>query len=327
MHKMNGSHQPSVDEILASIRASIAEEAAVEITRAEPRYRFTPLHTAPANDEEPGEFELPSMFKPAPNAAPEKHTRLFGRLTDALKNAVPEQGFAAKITSLSETTNATAPNAVASNGSTMHGGVRSAAPIAPASSTTDALAAATGNEEVKRVMVPFKDTTMCRMGELSAKHSATMAPAPVEVPVTPQPSESLASGSWAGTFPQPRAQAPQPAPSFAKPATDFGAIVPGRYDAPYAPQHEPVPPMAHNPMPTYHPAPQYQAPLPPQPDHGYAHVPHQSAHPVDDAAAQLLRPMLRQWLSDNMPKIVEKALLSEVTEGGPPSNNKNGHNH
>lgn len=33
---------------------------------------------------------------------------------------------------------------------------------------------------------------------------------------------------------------------------------------------------------------------------------------VEDAAAQLLRPMLRQWLSENMPKIVEKALLSEV---------------
>ena len=39
---------------------------------------------------------------------------------------------------------------------------------------------------------------------------------------------------------------------------------------------------------------------------------------VDDAAAQLLRPMLRQWLQENMPKIVEKALLSEVQSGGQP---------
>lgn len=37
---------------------------------------------------------------------------------------------------------------------------------------------------------------------------------------------------------------------------------------------------------------------------------------VDDAAAQLLRPMLRQWLQDNMPKIVERALLSEM-QGSP----------
>jgi cell pole-organizing protein PopZ len=33
---------------------------------------------------------------------------------------------------------------------------------------------------------------------------------------------------------------------------------------------------------------------------------------VEDAAAQLLRPILRQWLSENMPKIVEKALLTET---------------
>ena len=37
-----------------------------------------------------------------------------------------------------------------------------------------------------------------------------------------------------------------------------------------------------------------------------------AADAVDDAAAQLLRPMLRVWLHENMPKIVEKALLSEI---------------
>jgi hypothetical protein len=37
---------------------------------------------------------------------------------------------------------------------------------------------------------------------------------------------------------------------------------------------------------------------------------------VEDAAAQLLRPILRQWLSENMPKIVEKALLTETGVGG-----------
>jgi cell pole-organizing protein PopZ len=39
---------------------------------------------------------------------------------------------------------------------------------------------------------------------------------------------------------------------------------------------------------------------------------------VEDAAAQLLRPILKQWLSENMPKIVEKALKSESGDGGPP---------
>jgi cell pole-organizing protein PopZ len=33
---------------------------------------------------------------------------------------------------------------------------------------------------------------------------------------------------------------------------------------------------------------------------------------LDGAAAELLRPMLRQWLADNMPRIVEEALRSEL---------------
>lgn len=35
---------------------------------------------------------------------------------------------------------------------------------------------------------------------------------------------------------------------------------------------------------------------------------------VEDVAAQLLRPILKQWLTDNMPKIVEKALRSESSD-------------
>jgi hypothetical protein len=37
---------------------------------------------------------------------------------------------------------------------------------------------------------------------------------------------------------------------------------------------------------------------------------------IEDAAAQLLRPILKQWLTENMPKIVEKALRSDEP-GGP----------
>ncbi len=39
---------------------------------------------------------------------------------------------------------------------------------------------------------------------------------------------------------------------------------------------------------------------------------------VDDVAAQLLRPILRQWLTENMPKIVERALMNEA--GNTPPN-------
>lgn len=46
---------------------------------------------------------------------------------------------------------------------------------------------------------------------------------------------------------------------------------------------------------------------------------------VEDAAAQMLRPILRQWLTENMPKIVEKALRSEAGDDmmpGPVNKNK-----
>lgn len=56
---------------------------------------------------------------------------------------------------------------------------------------------------------------------------------------------------------------------------------------------------------------------------GASTVPAAAAPPADDsvpeldgAAAELLRPMLRQWLAENMPRIVEAALRSEVTSGG-----------
>jgi hypothetical protein len=35
---------------------------------------------------------------------------------------------------------------------------------------------------------------------------------------------------------------------------------------------------------------------------------------IEDTTAELLRPMLRQWLSENMPRMVEKALHIEVAD-------------
>lgn len=37
----------------------------------------------------------------------------------------------------------------------------------------------------------------------------------------------------------------------------------------------------------------------------------------EDTAAELLRPMLKQWLDTNMPRIVEKALRRELAENPP----------
>jgi len=62
------------------------------------------------------------------------------------------------------------------------------------------------------------------------------------------------------------------------------------------------------PEPAPQPAPRTYVPEPPRlPDGGNF-----AGGGVEDAAAQLLRPILRQWLTENMPKIVEKALRDET---------------
>jgi hypothetical protein len=39
---------------------------------------------------------------------------------------------------------------------------------------------------------------------------------------------------------------------------------------------------------------------------------HQPVRTLEDAVAEMLKPMLQQWLSDNMPRIIEKALRVEA---------------
>lgn len=84
---------------------------------------------------------------------------------------------------------------------------------------------------------------------------------------------------------------------------------------------------AYSPKPEPKPAPPPQQVAPPPLKAPPKAEPASDAHntgavQVEDAAAQLLRPMLRQWLSENMPKIVEKALLSEVEGALDPTKRK-----
>ena len=86
---------------------------------------------------------------------------------------------------------------------------------------------------------------------------------------------------------------------------------------------------ANTPKPVEPPAPAVQAPQPPPLRHpmqqSAADVPAPQAGGMEDAAAQLLRPILKQWLTENMPKIVEKALRSEAGDSFPaPDNGLNG---
>lgn len=80
---------------------------------------------------------------------------------------------------------------------------------------------------------------------------------------------------------------------------------------------------ANTPKPVEPPAPLTQAPQPPPLRHPMQQgdAPAASAGGMEDAAAQLLRPILKQWLTENMPKIVEKALRSEAGEDYPPQDN------
>jgi cell pole-organizing protein PopZ len=113
---------------------------------------------------------------------------------------------------------------------------------------------------------------------------------------------------------------------------DFGAIVPGQIDrstlvnGPYGAQPpfaapDVLPQQAHAasatviampppPLPAADPG--QQALVVAQPSAG------EGTGTIEDTTADLLRPMLRQWLADNMPRMVEKALHIEIAESVKP---------
>ncbi|MFN0217470.1 MAG: DUF2497 domain-containing protein [Hyphomicrobium sp.] len=75
-----------------------------------------------------------------------------------------------------------------------------------------------------------------------------------------------------------------------------------------APRREPEP----EPLPPPIAAPPRRFELPPAlPDRADAQD--MGGFGMEDAAAQMMRPILRQWLTDNMPRIVEKALRHEAS--------------
>lgn len=67
-------------------------------------------------------------------------------------------------------------------------------------------------------------------------------------------------------------------------------------------------------LPESAPPPVHAIPAAPSQPEGTAAVDAGKTTSLEDTVAELLRPMLRQWLADNMPRIVEKALRIEVAE-------------
>ena len=149
-------------------------------------------------------------------------------------------------------------------------------------------------------------------GRLSEALKATPIPDGERSRVIPfDPSMSSMRMLEAPAAMQMQADEPAPEPAPAQPSEPVSRVMPTFFDTRLNRMGELT-------RKAFEPEPPPPAPEPPaapaQPPALPAKVVSQNASPesADDAAAQLLRPMLRAWLQENMPKIVEKALLSEV---------------
>lgn len=325
MTEKNG--QPSMEEILASIRRIIAEEPASQAhgdVRGDFRGGQPIMLKGDGVLDDAGDFDLPAIFRSSSTAsAPDRPAPLLGRLTDAIRSATTAQpdghangedlahadalevnGAAAEpiqdysLSSLQPVRpnghhiNGQRPNGSAAlngarpangsaglNGHGLNGHGHHAERSEPAPASLSA-ASSSGGDEPKRVMASFKDTKFMQMSAPApASPETTSASAPpVEAPVV----EPLA-----------------PAPVF-----EVEEVVAA-----------PVP----DPIETAEvPSPVVMMPPPPLPAAAAPGDGSESVGSIEDTTADLLRPMLRQWLADNMPRMVEKALHIEIAESVKP---------
>jgi hypothetical protein len=368
--------QPSMEEILASIRRIIAEEPSGTPQGIEPKSKSNPAHAEPALDEH-SDFELPSIFRVSSTPTPEKHTPLLGRLTEAIRGAAGNGAESRAAKGAEERPAEQVEQAVgAGRGESpaphyptlsslksqtpdhqFHDGhpadgqssdtSKPAGPTAePPLSVPQVSMSSSGwkfgrsspppaavEDEIKRVMVPFKDTRFQQMAVAQSQQVPTSMPEPFQAsPPGSQPGEPPRRVDFTTIIParmglpgvpvaeqQWRPEAVAAYPSHAPPT---------RSD-PAAPPHEPprletLAPLPASPLTQNYSDPGYtRAPLPATYEEHYApyRPPAQmyshDATPtgtIEDTTAELLRPMLRQWLADNMPRMVEKALHIEVAE-------------
>jgi cell pole-organizing protein PopZ len=299
MTEKNG--QPSMEEILASIRRIIAEEPGEQHNG---ELGGTPiLLRGDGVLDDAGDFDLPAIFRASPPQT-DRHTPLLGRLTDAIRNATaaqPEIASTAEADAHEALSSLTLRSAEYANGHVNGNGHLNGAQYAngagyangtgyvngsayghePAPQVQEPVASPTAvsaasADEPKRVMAAFKDTHFTRMTQPAAPLAA---PAPVVV-----------------------------APVEVAPPVQF---TPPVQVAPPVHVEAPVDVVAHvvNEQPSFEVAP------PPLPPSAAPTVVESSASGgMEDTTADLLRPMLRQWLAENMPRMVEKALHIEIAE-------------
>lgn len=358
MNIVEKNGQPSMEEILASIRRIIADEPHGASPIIDLRGVARPQNFIAGHDDQ-NDFELPAIFRPQP--AVEKPAPLFGRLTDALRNASgsavaefkhlrngadgasepysspvapasadewqPERGAEIPDPALSSLAAARHEH-VHNEPAPLPHVTAAAAGLEPAPSAPVAAAGPSGwrphatpaqtsasEGEVKRVMVPFRDTRMVMMGSHAPATPDAPRPAIIAHEVPPAAAPAVAEAAAV--------------PVFTAPTLDFSQIIPGQDEA-VAVEHvaEVQPAMAYAapmqfvPVPAAALPPVVETPVvvtplvhaPPRSEPA-RHDPHsQPVDSIENATADLLRPMLRQWLAENMPRMVEKALYIEVAE-------------
>ena len=152
----------------------------------------------------------------------------------------------------------------------------------------------------KPISMPFMDTRMRRLAEFSSKPQVEAAPiVAASAPSAPpaQSSPDAVAQSIGDAMPTHAVDPFSALPTFERATAEAGPIVPPRLP-PLAPVATPA--TALDPL-------------------AYADdIAADAFGGVDAAAADLMRPLLREWLSENMPRIVEKALRIEVARSVAP---------
>lgn len=281
MSYSNGANHQNVEQLLASIRSQISDNHPLAVNGSS-AVRKEISRPEPETDDF-GEFELPAIFRPDRPAARPNGTRL-GRLSEALSN----------VTAPKKAPQTDQPDSTVIHLTPPAGRMAQPQPSAPASEPPQRLSsddddadwhaatdrATSSNTGCQRKMASFCDTRFSRMGAMGEKPKVEEQPAPTAAPANSAP-ESKAR------------ETPPVAPNPAPAATTHHT------------QHE-----------VGHYSNDLQLPMPPPLPMAGAAEGGAEQH-MDDVAAQMLRPILRQWLTDNMPKIVEKALRSEAAMGNP----------
>jgi uncharacterized protein len=374
MDLMEKNGQPSMEEILASIRRIIAEEP----QGANPVIDLNARSAASRTDldlEEGSDFELPSMFRPSTQPAAEKHTPLFGRLTDAIRGASATASIDPRAGRYSDAA-PPAPETAFTNGHASdetqrtHPSLSSLklSRIEPIATDRDVAAAAVrtyqasgqpSDKSFGQMPVMNGSAIHAHHDELMNGHTALEAMKPSSD--TQPPRQMAAFKDTRFSMMTPVVSDPPVSPpelthniSLLRP-TDLGAIVPGQYEPMHVVHQQHTPTHASEPFVTVHPYTSPETPYIPVVEYApvqaaqdalplvYPHItdmPFTTASPpavptakpesfatgtIDDTTADLLRPMLRQWLADNMPRMVEKALHIEVAESVKTGKKFNGH--